>query len=949
MDVSQKLLEIGKIRQYKNCWENLLCKLWKFDFHRLFGRGVIVILLIVAGALIGNIENAYCATEVVRIIRAGQTISSISEVAGEDKVSVTLSAPYPNNNLKVGQKIVISGTTNYNGTFTILEVTDQSNFTYSDPNTGRAEEATGVAGGDYSSLSAWGADRQADITDSVGPVTFTGTGLDDCTSGGTFTGFGITHYVVEIDSEGSPDTFKWSDDGGNTWQETLVPITGTTQALNNGVTVTFGATTGHTLGDRWEFYTGRNSIEIAECYNDWADGLDDAPVIDGWTTDDTYYIKIYTPTSERHNGTAGTGFWLKGQTDSWRGSLEISDPYVAVEGLEITSNLTNTYHCIGIDVGSHTGWVKISHCLLHDATVNSPHGIRVANIGTLYAWNNIIYNIDNGSSGTGIRADQDSCDEAYIYNNTISDCYSYGISTYGSVIVAKNNLVQNCGTACFSGAFNSSSDYNASDDSSSTGGANDRTNQTFTFVDETNDNFHLAASDTGAKDAGVDLSSDANLSFSDDIDGEDRTGLDWDIGADEIAVVEATTSGNWSSASIWSTGVVPSSGQEVVIPSGRTVTFDRNDTTPTCQDITIEEGGTLEFDTTTAENRTLIVKGDIVVNGTLKMRSNPDSNYYSAIKFDCDTNAQYGLIVTATGLLDVQGTSKSDQDVYITALTQDGSHNGYIKLQDGSETFIKYADISYMGADESGKGGISISVNGYGSNEGCIIDSSKIHDGYQGISMGSSYCIVINNEIYDFSGYYAIFLGEGSHHNFIIGNHIYKPRQVGGSGYVLGFFYSDYNLILDNEIHTKQDYVTVRLMASSDYNIFKGTVDSKELDWSGVPIIKITAIGKTNNLFGTRTTVNENFKNKYSHEILDMLISINTAIILILFSLYSFLKQTPLFLIVLPFLAYIIFRYIYLVNKGSIIGRKPHLAITDSKILLSMIITSILTLVIIYA
>ena len=58
-------------------------------------------------------------------------------------------------------------------------------------------------------------------------------------------------------------------------------------------------------------------------------------------------------------------------------------------------------------------------------------------------------------------------------------------------------------------------------------------NRTFTFVDEANDDFHLASTDdTGAKDYGTDLSSDPNLSFNDDIDGDTRSGT-WDIGADE--------------------------------------------------------------------------------------------------------------------------------------------------------------------------------------------------------------------------------------------------------------------------------------------------------------------------------------------------------------------------------------------------------------------------------
>ncbi|MCK5081627.1 MAG: hypothetical protein KAR31_01850, partial [Candidatus Omnitrophica bacterium] len=55
------------------------------------------------------------------------------------------------------------------------------------------------------------------------------------------------------------------------------------------------------------------------------------------------------------------------------------------------------------------------------------------------------------------------------------------------------------------------------------------------FVDEANDDFHLASNDTGAKDLGTDLTSDANLAFSDDIDGDTRPVAPgtWDIGADE--------------------------------------------------------------------------------------------------------------------------------------------------------------------------------------------------------------------------------------------------------------------------------------------------------------------------------------------------------------------------------------------------------------------------------
>ena len=83
--------------------------------------------------------------------------------------------------------------------------------------------------------------------------TYSGSALDDMTSGGTFTGTSDLSYKVEIDGTGTPDTFKWSDDGGSTWDAETVAITGSAQTLNNGVTVTFAATTGHTSTNSWTF------------------------------------------------------------------------------------------------------------------------------------------------------------------------------------------------------------------------------------------------------------------------------------------------------------------------------------------------------------------------------------------------------------------------------------------------------------------------------------------------------------------------------------------------------------------------------------------------------------------------------------------------------------------------------------------------------------------------
>jgi hypothetical protein len=87
---------------------------------------------------------------------------------------------------------------------------------------------------------------------------FAGTGLDDMTPGpvadaseATMT---LTVVIDGVASGGGADTFKWKVDVAGSPAGTFttqVPITGSEQDLSNGFSVTFKATTGHTLGDQW--------------------------------------------------------------------------------------------------------------------------------------------------------------------------------------------------------------------------------------------------------------------------------------------------------------------------------------------------------------------------------------------------------------------------------------------------------------------------------------------------------------------------------------------------------------------------------------------------------------------------------------------------------------------------------------------------------------------------
>lgn len=104
-----------------------------------------------------------------------------------------------------------------------------------------------------------------------GKAYFNSSGLNDLTLGGSYSGAAPLQYKVQIDGTGSPDTFKWSDDGGATWDATTVAITGAAQTLNNGLTVTFGATTGHTSGDNWSWTSFQTTSTIDGIYTFYKD------------------------------------------------------------------------------------------------------------------------------------------------------------------------------------------------------------------------------------------------------------------------------------------------------------------------------------------------------------------------------------------------------------------------------------------------------------------------------------------------------------------------------------------------------------------------------------------------------------------------------------------------------------------------------------------------------
>jgi hypothetical protein len=268
-----------------------------------------------------------------------------------------------------------------------------------------------------------------------------------------------------------------------------------------------------------------DKIAVARIEEAWTQPDTQPLNLSGWTTSPDCYIRIYTTSQARHNGTPGSGYRLR-----TTGTRPIAG-YVAhfrVEGLEIHGLYGGSLVYARPGPGITDGDMRFSHNLIHGNGVDSGSGIYLYDYdGVARMWNNIIFDVGTPGYVGGIQTSRGA---AYIYNNTIVDIIEGFAIRAGGVAVVKNNLTD-APNDDYYGSFYPGSDFNASSDDTAPG-LNSRRDRTFTFVNRAGNNFHLASADTGARNRGTDLSSDAHIPLMDDVDGHIRAG-GWDIGADE--------------------------------------------------------------------------------------------------------------------------------------------------------------------------------------------------------------------------------------------------------------------------------------------------------------------------------------------------------------------------------------------------------------------------------
>ncbi len=274
-----------------------------------------------------------------------------------------------------------------------------------------------------------------------------------------------------------------------------------------------------------------NEIAVAECYS-----MSDLTtvLVSGWVTDATHYIRIYTPTAERHDGKWNTAKYRLEPDARYASVLDVRVPYTQIDGLQVRRAHVGSGDTRMVIIFSGGA----SNCQLSNSILTAPGvssvGIYMTSASPLFIYNNLIYDILNGAGVNGYGS-------LFAYNNTIVGCvtgFDHKTGDASQTWTLKNNLVSGSTTADYvngSGTF--TVDYCASGDATANtwAGTGNRINQVFTFVDSAGKDFHLASGDTGARDFGRDLSADPNLAFTTDADGQTRSGV-WDIGADEYVV-----------------------------------------------------------------------------------------------------------------------------------------------------------------------------------------------------------------------------------------------------------------------------------------------------------------------------------------------------------------------------------------------------------------------------
>lgn len=275
---------------------------------------------------------------------------------------------------------------------------------------------------------------------------------------------------------------------------------------------------------------GEGNDAVGECH-------DDSTFDDGVTFDDgtPVSVRLTVHPDCRHDGTAAGG----GVVVDYAGTIFVFDAptNVTLEWLRITGFTTTLSNVYAVNAKYQANGVfQVKNCVIHDG---GNYGVRLYGDNLRQAYNNIIYGITKPGFYGSYAMFIDWSGLKNAYNNTIYNSRDTGLRCDSIDHRLINNIAVGCGDVDFNAATtHGQSDYNADSDGTAPNGHSLTTTPGNLFVStvQGSEDLHLKAG-ADAIDAGDDLDDWIAI----DIDGDDRRGLTWDIGADQHPV---TPTGN---------------------------------------------------------------------------------------------------------------------------------------------------------------------------------------------------------------------------------------------------------------------------------------------------------------------------------------------------------------------------------------------------------------------
>lgn len=291
-------------------------------------------------------------------------------------------------------------------------------------------------------------------------------------------------------------------------------------------------------------------VEEAECYNF---ALAEDFALSGSTTSAANYIRIYTPTAQRHDGrsraVSGTGFRISGTNAS--GTIRIANNHVRLEGLEIEGTSGGAAIAAVVGFASGANDIRIEKSVIHDVLTGTSYTITAtgANLALTFR-NNIVYGFQRSWDTRG--AASVLCENSTFWRHAAQ----LGLVS-NATLTCKNTYSGHAGAAAedfFTGDTAPTGNNNASSDTSqatdyTAGQSSIAGSAVFTSVTSGSEDFTLLSGSNALVANGATLGT-----VTDDIIGTTRPqGTGYDIGAFE-RIVSASFNPGWASGATKTVG-----------------------------------------------------------------------------------------------------------------------------------------------------------------------------------------------------------------------------------------------------------------------------------------------------------------------------------------------------------------------------------------------------------